>query len=60
MTKQEKELFDKNLESYGFCVEDLTEDESEQLLEEVRATLRGEIVLDTILMSKPMYSLKKK
>lgn len=60
MTRDEKELFDEMLHDYNLVEEMLTQEEKDELLKEVRATLRGEVVYDTILMDVDYYGYMKR
>ena len=53
-------LMQEKLKSFDFTEEDLTQEELSELRDEVIAELNGEMVLDGVLFSIPLYGRKSK
>ena len=53
-----EEKIKKELAEYGFSMDDLTNEELEELKQEIKLKEEGHVVLDGVLFSKPMYFKK--
>ena len=50
-----EEKIKEKLDEYGFLLEDLTENELEELKNEIDMESKGYVILDGVLSQKPLY-----
>lgn len=54
-----EEKIDEKLEQYGLSRSDLTDEQMEELKEEINQEKEGMVLVDSVLFEMPVYSKKK-